>query len=59
MASKPQHSWAKIYKQGWNMSLRDPITKSQNGSNNNFRFNTEHLEEIYAVVSVVWCLAKE
>ena len=25
MAYKPQHSWSKIYHQGWNLAMRDPL----------------------------------
>ena len=32
MAYKPQRSWAKLYHQGWNLAMRDPVHK---GSYNN------------------------
>ena len=38
MAFKPKRSWAKTYNQGWNLAMRDPITKGQsvkNSSSNN------------------------
>ena len=29
MAYQPQRSWAKTYNQGWNLAMRDPISKGQ------------------------------
>ena len=33
MSAYPRRSWAKTYVQGWNLSMRDPIIKSQNHNN--------------------------
>ena len=36
MAFKPHRSWAKIYNQGWNLVMRDPLSSSsKNNSHNN------------------------
>ena len=32
MAYNPNRSWAKLYNQGWNLAMRDPITTSRNNS---------------------------
>ena len=41
MAFKPQRSWAKLYHQGWNLAMRDPINKANHSSssNNNVKSN--------------------
>ena len=31
MAHKPNRSWAKLYNQGWNLAMRDPINNRSNG----------------------------
>ena len=30
MSAKPHHSWAKLYNQGWNLAMRDPVSKVSN-----------------------------
>ena len=35
MGTYPQRSWAKTYLQGWNLSMRDPISKGQSSQNKN------------------------
>ena len=39
MAFNPNRSWAVTYNQMWNLSMRDPIPKNQNGRGN-FQFHT-------------------
>ena len=33
MACRPHRSWAKLYNQGWNLAMRDPIGKVQTVTN--------------------------
>ena len=40
MSTYPQHSWAKIYNQMWNILLRKPLTKNNYKSSNQFRQNS-------------------
>ena len=35
MAYKPNRSWAKLYNQGWNLAMRDPIGNRQSSSGSN------------------------
>ena len=33
MAQRPMRSWAKTYNQGWNLAMRDPISKGNSNLN--------------------------
>ena len=35
MAFNPSHSWAVMYNQMWNLSMRDPLPKNRFQNNNN------------------------
>ena len=42
MAFKPHRSWAKIYNQGWNLAMRDPLGKNQSVTYNSNQGNVFH-----------------